>query len=167
MSPGVAQWIKTGVQLPWRCRPRPKTLPQKKLSATEEEFLDQSVKEMLEAGAIYQTNRKDLVLSSIYTVPKKDSGKRRPVINLRWVNDHLNERHFKMSTMKDVKASITQGAWMAKTLELLSVVDARNKSGENRQQWNQIYYDIIINKYGVPGENRQQWNLNYLPQSRT
>lgn len=68
---------------------------------------------MLEMGAIRVNHDANLVLSSIYTVPKKDSGKRRPVINLRWVNGHLREQHFKMSTMRDVKAAITANCWMA------------------------------------------------------
>ena len=68
---------------------------------------------MLKEGAIEQTHRNDLVLSSIYTVPKKN-GKPRAVINLRWINQHLHRKHFKMSTMKDVKAAMTQGCWMAK-----------------------------------------------------
>ena len=67
---------------------------------------------MLKEHAIEQTTRTDLVLSSIYTVPKKN-GKTRAVINLRWVNSHLHRKHFKMSTMKDVKAALTQDCWMA------------------------------------------------------
>ena len=67
---------------------------------------------MLKQEAIYETTRKDLVLSSIYTVPKKN-GKRRPVINLRWVNSHLEEVHFKMSTMRDVKTTLTKDCYMA------------------------------------------------------
>ena len=87
---------------------------QRKLTPIEEEYLDKEVKNMLAKGAIYKNNAKNLVLSSIYTVPKKDSDKRRPVINLRWVNKHINTKHFKMTTMKDVKAAITKNAWMAK-----------------------------------------------------
>ena len=69
---------------------------------------------MLQAGAIYENHAKNLVLSSIYTVPKKDSKDRRPVINLRWVNSHIIAKHFKMTTLKDVKAAITKGCFMAK-----------------------------------------------------
>ena len=67
---------------------------------------------MLEMGAIYETTDGDGVTSSIYTVPKKDSAKRRPVHNLRWINSHLPRIKFKMSTMKDVKAAITKGCYM-------------------------------------------------------
>ena len=69
---------------------------------------------MLEMGAIAPSSRTDLVLNSIYTVAKKDSTKRRPVVNLRWVNSHLQKIHFKMSTMRDVKMALTPGCYMAK-----------------------------------------------------
>ena len=71
---------------------------------------------MLEADAIYENPKKNLVLSSIYTVPKKDSDARRPVHNLRFINEHIDSQHFKMTTMKDVKAAITKNCFMAKTL---------------------------------------------------
>ena len=114
LSSEVSQWLREGVRLPWQWRPNPKILPQKVLSELESLQLDKEVENMLKAGAIQESSRKDLVLSSIYTVPKRDSDKRRPVINLRWINNHLREKRFKMTTMRDVKASITKGCWMAK-----------------------------------------------------
>ena len=70
---------------------------------------------MLKMNAIRKMSTSEAaksVRSSIYTVPKKN-GKRRAVINLRWVNSHIRKQHFKMTTMKDVKAAITPGCWMA------------------------------------------------------
>ena len=104
------------MRLPWLRRPKTRTLRQKDLSPAEEAFLDEEVKRMLDQQAVFINNAKNLVLSSIYTVPKKD-GKRRPVINLRWVNKHLRKIKFKMSTIKDVKAAITQGCYMT-TMDL-------------------------------------------------
>ena len=84
------------------------------LSAQETEFLNKEVQHMLLMKAIRETTDPRVVTSSIYTVPKKDSNKRRPVINLRWVNSHLKTQKFKMTTMKDVKAAITANCWMTK-----------------------------------------------------
>ena len=67
---------------------------------------------MLQERAIVETKEKNLVVSSIYTVPKRDSEARRPVINLRWLNDHVRADHFRMSTMKDVKAAVTKNCWI-------------------------------------------------------
>ena len=71
---------------------------------------------MIMAGVVEETTLpdEDLVLSPIYTVPKKDSSARRPVFNLRHVNHQLETIHFKMTTMKDVKAAISRNTFMAK-----------------------------------------------------
>ena len=92
--------------------PRPCKRKQRPLDLQEKAYLDAEVQRMLKEGAIKESTRTDLVLSSIYTVPKKN-GKRRAVINLRWVNSHLPDIHFKMSTMRDVKAAISPGCFMA------------------------------------------------------
>ena len=115
LSVTAGKWIKEGIRLPWRCIPWTCRRPQKVLDAEEAAFLDKEVERMLQEQAIYKTDRTDLVTSSIYTVAKKGSGgKRRPVINLRWVNAHLPRIKFKMSTMKDVKTAITKDCWMTK-----------------------------------------------------
>jgi hypothetical protein len=95
------------------------------LSAQETEFLDKEVQRMLLMKAIRETTDPRVVTSSIYTVPKKDSNKRRPVINLRWVNSHLKTQKFKMTTMKDVKAVITANCWMTR-----GVKDSGHRSPE-------------------------------------
>ena len=105
-------WVRTGVRVPWSRIPPACKRKQKDLTTEEEIYLDKEVARMLQENAIYKTDRTDLVLSSIYTVPKKN-GKRRPVINLRWVNKHIKRMHFKMSTMKDVKAALSKNCYMA------------------------------------------------------
>jgi hypothetical protein len=104
--------IRTGVRLPWRRVPRACSRRQKDLTEEEELFLDKEVARMLEMDAVYETQETDGVTSSIYTVPKRDSDRRRPVNNLRWVNSHLPRIKFKMSTIKDVKAAITRDCFM-------------------------------------------------------
>lgn len=112
LSSEAGKWTREGVQIPWLRVPKTCKRKQKDLSAEEVRFLDAEVKRMLEMQAIKESKRTDLILSSIYTVPKKN-GKRRPVINLRWVNEHIKKIHFKMSTMKDVKQALTKDCYMA------------------------------------------------------
>lgn len=92
----------------------PRKLRQKPLDTEECARIDEAVVDMLQAGAIYKNDAKNLVLSPIYTVPKKDSNKRRLVINLRWVNSHLMTQHFKMTTIREVKQLVTKDAFMTK-----------------------------------------------------
>ena len=112
LSAQASDWVHHGVRLPWRCRPHPCKRKQRLLSTQEHAFLAMEVTRMLAMKAIVATKEKDLVVSSIYTVAKK-CGKRRPVINLRWVNSFINRQHFKMSTMNDVKAAMSSGCYMA------------------------------------------------------
>ena len=100
------------MKIPWLRVPKACKRKQKELSESEIEMLDAEVERMLKMNAIAVSTRKDLILSSIYTVPKKN-GKRRPVINLRWVNEHIKKIHFKMSTMRDVKQALNKDCWMA------------------------------------------------------
>ena len=89
----AAKWVRSGVKL-WTRQPRTCSRKQKVLTKTEEDFLDREVERMLQMGAITPSERSDLILSSIYTVPKKEKDKRRPVVNLRWVNSHLENAHY-------------------------------------------------------------------------
>jgi hypothetical protein len=103
------------VRIPFLRTPRPCKRRQRILSPEEFQFLEEEVKRMLRMNAIREMKPEEAgrsVRSSIYTVPKKN-GKRRAVINLRWLNSHVNTEHFKMTSMKDVKSAITPGCWMA------------------------------------------------------
>jgi hypothetical protein len=76
--------------------------------------MEQAIKEMLQKDAI-QVTSEEVVNSPIFTVPKKGSeDKRRPVHNLRWINEHIHKQKFKMLTMKEVKRAIFKDAYMAK-----------------------------------------------------
>jgi hypothetical protein len=112
LSSQAGKWVREGIKIPWLRVPKTCKRQQKKLSKEETDFLDKEVTRMLEMQAIKESDRTDLILSSIYTVPKKN-GKRRPVINLRWVNEHIETIHFKMSTMKDVKQAMRKGDYLA------------------------------------------------------
>ena len=92
LSSQAGKWTRDGVQIPWLRVPRTCKRKQKQLSTEEEILLDKEVTRMLEMNAIAESKRTDLILSSIYTVAKKN-GKRRPVINLRWVNEHIERKN--------------------------------------------------------------------------
>ena len=132
--------------MPRACKRRQKTL-----TPREELYLDKEVERMLKEKAIYVNKAQNLVLSSIYTVPKKN-GKRRAVINLRWVNKHLPDIHFKMSTMKDVKAAISQGAYLA-SIDLTDCFWGLPVAPEDQRflsfQWRGVNYSFRCLPFGL------------------
>ena len=116
LSPLAGRWVKEGFRLPFLRRPTPCKIRTKQQTAEEAAYIDKAVADQLQRGAIYKQTlpREQLVLSPIGTVPKKDSDKRRPIFNLRWLNSHVRSDHFKMPSMKDVKAAITKDCYMSK-----------------------------------------------------
>jgi hypothetical protein len=58
-----------------------------------------------------------LVISPVFTVPKKGSDNRRGVINLKWINSYVKYVKFKATTMRDVKAAVEKDCWMT-TIDL-------------------------------------------------
>ena len=109
--------MREGVRLPWKNKPTPRTLHQKELSPEEQTFFDKELQRMLESKAVEpmpEGDQASAVFSPVFTVPKADSNDRRPINNLKWVNTHVLSEHFKMATMRDVKACVTRDCWMAK-----------------------------------------------------
>jgi hypothetical protein len=56
---------------------------------------------------------KDVFLSTLFLVPKKDGGQR-PVINLKQLNGFVQAPHFKMEGIHTLKALLLPGDWMVK-----------------------------------------------------
>jgi hypothetical protein len=137
--------------MPWLRVPRACKRQQKYLTPQETTFLDDEVKRMLKMQAIEPTNSDDLVLSSIYTVPKKN-GKRRPVINLRWVNKHMEDVHFKMPSMRDVKMAMNKDCWMA-SIDLTDCFWGLPLAEKERRNvafhWKGINYQFKVLPFGL------------------
>ena len=66
-----------------------------KLLRPEERLVDQEIKKLLKKGAIEVVEHtENQFLSNIFTVPRKD-GTRRPVIDLRQLNQFVKKFHSK------------------------------------------------------------------------
>ena len=96
-----------------------------------------AVDDMLKKEAI-QVSSENVITSPIFTVPKKgDDSKRRPVHNLRWVNQHIQKQKFKMLTMKEVKRAIFKDAYMAK-IDLKDIMIIEKLRKDNSPELRQI-----------------------------
>ena len=167
LSPELGSWVRDGVRLPWRWRPPTAEFPDKPMTAEAAADMDKAVARMLEAGAIKQLKSKAeaAVLSPVYTVPKRDSSERRPVFNLRWVNSFLHTRHFKMSTMRDVKQVITKDCWMAK-IDLRDCFWQLGVHPDDQDflcfHWRGKYYKFLVLPFGLAVSPRKITKL-YRP----
>ena len=84
-----------------------------KFSDEESREIDKEIIELLKKGVIVACERKDGdFVSPIFTRQKKD-GKVRLILNLKKLNKSVEYHHFKMETLKQALALVTEGCWFA------------------------------------------------------
>lgn len=81
-------------------------------SLHDQHFIDTEIQALLNKNAIEFVPRNSIGFRSrLFTIPKK-TGDRRPVLNLKPLNKFVQQRHFKMETMKQVCTLIRQGDYL-------------------------------------------------------
>jgi len=92
-----------GFEIPFNFKPIQNFEPQEpSYSDSDRKVISDSVLKLLKSGAIINSEKEpgDLI-STIFTVPKPD-GSRRPILNLKNLNQFIECPHFKMETVKSV-----------------------------------------------------------------
>ena len=85
-----------------------------RMEAAKEQLLSKEVEDLAAKEAITSCgDDDDGFFSQLFLVPKSD-GSWRPVINLKGFNKFIITRHFKMESVRTVKAIIQKGDWLLK-----------------------------------------------------
>ena len=75
-------------------------------------LLSSNIQEMLQKGAIEKvTENSPGFYSHLFLVPKK-TGDLHPIINLKFLNNHIVKEKFKMETQRAIRKALTQGDWV-------------------------------------------------------
>ena len=89
--------------------------------------------------------------SQMFLVPKRDS-RQRPVINLKWVNQSLKTKHFKMEGIHMLRDLLKAGDWMAK-IDLKDAYFMVSVAEEDRKylcfQWKGRAYQFNCLPFGL------------------
>ena len=84
------------------------------LSEEEERLVDLEVEKLLRKGAIEEVEPcENQFLSNIFTIPKK-GGERRPVVDMRDLNNFIEPVHFKMEDLSHLPSLLRRGDFMCK-----------------------------------------------------
>ena len=114
---------------------------------------------MLHKGAIKEVEyTQGQYLSSIFLVPKKDSGQR-PVRNLRMLNSYIPYLHFKMESVSLLKEILQKGDLVCK-IDLkdayFSVPLYQDSQKYVRFQWRDKLYQFLCLCFGLGPAPRNQ-----------
>ena len=84
------------------------------LSEEEERLVDLEVEKLLRKGAMEEVEPcENQFLSNIFTIPKK-GGERRPVVDMRDLNNFIEPVHFKMEDLSHLPSVLRRGDFMCK-----------------------------------------------------
>ena len=124
LSSWLAQWIEEGVPLHWedlKVKAPACFIKNHKGAMEHEHFVDQSVGELVAAGAVCKVAVRPKCVHPLNVVPKKN-GKLRLILDLRHVNQFLHQFKFKFESLSDAamlmqkgdllcSADLTNGYW--------------------------------------------------------
>ena len=80
--------IKKGYKLPFINTPKTRVFKNNRSAISKPEFVSSTVDDLVKSGSIIETNSQQTVMSPL-SVAAGSSGKKRLIIDLRYVNDHI------------------------------------------------------------------------------
>lgn len=147
------EWILgcvSGYKLPFLSRPLSKLEYPPHITQNKEDLIDKEIVKLLEKGAIEKT-RDPFYLSQIFLVPKKDNTWR-PILNLKPLNIHLKQFHFKMESVNMIKDILKANMWMCK-LDLKDAYFSIKVSESDRKflqfEWKNVIYQYKCLPFGL------------------
>jgi reverse transcriptase-like protein len=114
----VLQAIKN-FKIPFIRTPLQRKIPNEfKFSNVERDVARLAILELIKSGSVFKIEPKpDQFISRIFLVPKKEPGKYRLVINLKYLNNYVDSPHFKMEDYRTVLNLMRKDMYMA-TIDL-------------------------------------------------
>ena len=100
VSSVVLSWIVSGFPLPFAgAPPAPRSFENQPSAFEHAEFVDEAIASLIASDAAGVVPYTPTVISPLGVVAKKSSGKLRLIINMRYLNSHLEKRKFKFETV--------------------------------------------------------------------
>jgi len=143
----------TGYKLPFKSLPNQTSSPKiPNLSTSEKTLINETIESLFSKGAIVKSqNEPGQFLSTVFTVPKPD-GSRRPIINLKKLNENLECPHFKMENIKTAASLITQDSFMV-VIDLKdayhSVPIYKDHQKYLKFEWKNVIYQYTCLPFGL------------------
>jgi hypothetical protein len=113
VSTVVLSWVVDGYPIPWYAAPpAPMSFENKGMTEEYSRFVDGAVADLVVSGGASEWATRPTVVSAISVVPKAYSDKLRLIIDLRYVNTHIDTVPFKYEGLQFVRDLIREGDYM-------------------------------------------------------
>lgn len=109
----IVDVIRQGYQLPFSKIPCTKQFENNKSALLHREFVEDSIDELLLSGSIIETVTLPTVVSPL-SVNVRQSGKKRLILDLRYVNDHLVKDNIKFDDWRSFSQFVHPGSFVYK-----------------------------------------------------
>ena len=103
--------IERGYMLPFLSLPEPAVFKNNRSSLSYADFVEEATRELVESGRVVEANVPPLVVSPL-SVSVQTNGKKRLILDLRYVNKFLRKMRIKYEDWKTAMSYSTQGAYM-------------------------------------------------------
>ena len=113
VSSVVLSWILTGFPLPFAgSHPAPRQMANQPSAFEHDAFVTEAIRSLVETDAAGPVSYVPTVVSPLGVVAKKSSGKLRLIINMRYLNSHLQKRKFKYETVSSLSLMLERNDYM-------------------------------------------------------
>ena len=105
--------MKYGLKIDFKNKPQLVNVPKIPHNAEEKSIINLEIHKLLKKGVITKCQKEeDDFISTVFIREKKD-GTFRTILNLKYLNEFVEYKHFKMESLEDVFKIIKKVVWMA------------------------------------------------------
>ena len=102
-----------GLKIDFKNKPQLANVPKIPHNIEEKSITNLEINKLLKKGVINKCQKEeDDFISTVFTREKKD-GAFRTILNLKYLNEFVEYKHFKMESLEDVFEIIKKDVWMA------------------------------------------------------
>ena len=110
----ILDCIRDGYKIPFFSTPEPATFKNNHSAQAHAEFVADAITELISSGRIHQTCKEQLLVISPLSVSVQQTGKKRLILDLRYVNQHVYKQRVKFDDWRTAINFFGKGTYFTK-----------------------------------------------------
>ena len=105
--------IKNGYKIPYINTPKTRVFKNNQSAIAEVDFVSSTIDDLIKSGSVIETNRQPRVVSPL-SVTSNSSGKKRLILDLRYVNDHVYKEYVSFDDWREFQNFVNPNGFIYK-----------------------------------------------------